>query len=264
MSQFGNAEKSKISVSAWSIYCGATQVGMSTSSGLDFDDGSKSIGVNTGETCKADVAEYLTPGNCKAKFKLVSIDKERVKAIYTAMQYTGGQLSGSSRAAKRMKENVWTFVAEQVGINGIVFNELNMSPDSLQIPIGVTTNGFGFKAGEKEHEYDVEVKGLADLSNFEKTTFKFHSATSPIVIPVPSGMFVDTIVKGAGYTVKPTITCAGLTGATFDSQILADGSLNIIILTPGTSVATPAGNFFNLTLTSGTFTTAQTARIYIG
>jgi hypothetical protein len=262
---FTNSELSKIAVSFWDVYCGRTPVGMATTSGVDFDDGTKSMGVNSGQTGKADVVEYLTTGNCKVKIKLISTDKERVKTMYPAMQYTGGRLSGSSRAAKRMKENVWTFVANQTLANNTIFNEINMSTDSFQIPRGVTTNGFGFKATDKEHEYDLEIKGLANIDDAEYSSFQFHSATTPIVLPQPSAMFVDTVVKGVGYTVKPTsITCAGLTGATFDSQLQADGSLNIIILTAGTSVATPVGNFLPLVITGGTSTTPQTARVYIG
>jgi hypothetical protein len=262
---FSNQELKKISVSAWDVYCGRTLVGMSTTSGLDFDDGSKSMGVNSGLTGKADVAEYLTTGNCKVKIKLISLDKERTKVIYPAMQYTGGRLSGSSKAAKRMKENVWTFVPQQVLADNTTYNEINLSPDAFQIPRGVTTNGYGFKATDKEHEYDLEIKGLANLDDPEYATFYHHSVATPIVLPQPSAMFVDTIVKGVGYSAIPaTITCAGLTGFAATSQLNADGSLNIIIINPGTSIVTPVGNWLPLVITGGTSTTAQTARVFVG
>jgi hypothetical protein len=236
---------------------------MVATSSFDFDDGTKTSDVKAGVTGDAAIKLYQKTGNSKAKFNLITVNPERLKLFYNALTYTAGVLSGNTQAAKELRPGVWTFVPKQVLADNTEFGDTNISPDAIQMPRGIATNGFGFKSSpDKEYNYDVEVMGLPDL---DQPGYPSWRRGAGIVLPAASGLFVDTIVKGVGYTAIPTaIAATGLTGFAATSQINADGSLNIIITNPGTAAANLVGTWINLTITGGTSTTAQTARVYIG
>jgi hypothetical protein len=186
--------------------------------------------------------------------------------VYTHMLYTtgakGGGVRGSSRAGKALKENVWTLVINGVGADNTVYDEINMHPKSIQYFKAVAVNGYGFKMSEdKAYEVEIELMALPDLDRLDYASFE----QSPnIVLPAPSGMFVNTTFPGVAYTAVPaTITCTALTGSVFTSQII-NGTLNIIMTTPGTALASFKGTFQPLVITGGTSTTPATATVYIG
>lgn len=260
-----NAESNLIKVSTYEIFCNRTALGMVSTSDFEFDDGTKTSDVKGGPTGDAALKLYQKTGNAKFKFKLITTNHERIKLFYNALTYQGGAISGNTQGAKELRQNIWTAVPRQVLADGTQYDEVNLSPDAVQLPRGVAVNGFGFKAGtDKAHEYDVEVMGIPDLDSPGLPSWRRGSTANSVVLPAPAAMFVDTIVKGVGYTTKPTITVTSITGFTADSQILADGSLNIIITNPGTTPLAALNTWIPLVLTGGTSTTAQTARVYIG
>jgi hypothetical protein len=258
-----NAEKKLISVSVWEAYCNKTSLGLVSTDNFDFDDGSKTSEVKAGITGDAALKLFQKTGNCKAKFKLISTNAERIKMFYNALTYVNGSLAGNTESAKELKSNIWTFIPKQILADGTEYNEINMSPDAIQFPAGVATNGFGFKSKtDKEHEYDVEVMGLPDLNQRGYPSWK---KGKDIVLPPAGAMFVNMLTPGAGYTVKPTGgTVTGVTGFACEYQTRADGTLNVIITNPGTAADNLIGTFVTLTIVGGTSTTPATAQVYIG
>jgi hypothetical protein len=262
---FQNAEANKIIMGNVSVFCGATEVGMIVGD-LVFDDGTKVVGSKAAQTGDAEVRLFLKTGNLKTKLSLITLDPEDTKMVYTAMLYTtgakGSGIRSSSRAAKALKENVWTLVINGVGADGTVYDEFNMHPKSVQIYRGVAVNGYGFKISEDNpFKSEIELMGLPDLDRLDYASFE----QSPnIVLPAPSGMFINTTFPGVAYTAVPTtITCAALTGSVFTSQIIS-GTLNVIMTTPGTALNSFKGTFQPLVITGGTSTTPATATVYIG
>jgi hypothetical protein len=255
------AETKNIKVGAYVPYLNATELGMIIG-GLEFMDESKPFGVKADITGDAEVGFYNNPGSCKAKFKLVSHTPERIKAIFDALIYQNGDLTNDSRAGKQLKDYVFSFLIQQVLSDGTVYNNTNVSPESYQIFKGVVVNGYKIKSeSAKAIELEIEIQGIPDLS---KQGYPSYKKGSSVTLPAPKILYIDTQVGGE-YTVKPTsITVTGVTGATFDSSINPDKTLNIFCTNYGVATVSDIETWKSLTFTGGTFVTPATARVRIG
>ena len=260
-----NNEIKKIAMGNLSVYCNATEVGM-ISGDLAFDDGTKIVYVKAAQFGDSDIKGFLKTGNCKIKAKLVTLDPEKLKSIYTAMLFVRGSrgtgIRGSGRPAKAIKENIWTFVLNGVDTDNTIYDQNNMHPKSIQFFKAVADEGYGFKISEdKPYEAEMTIKALPDA---DKPDYAQFEQSPNIVLPAPSGMFVEMLTPGVNYSALPaSITCATLSGSAFTSQIVG-GQLNIIITNPGTAATPLLGTFQPLVITGGTATTVATANIFIG
>jgi hypothetical protein len=165
-------------------------------------------------------------------------------------------------SAVEITPRIFTVVPNAIDSTGQQFNELNMHPKTIQILRGVVNSGYKIKmSGDKGWEVELEIEGMPDLSQEGSPTF---DQGPNIALPAPSSMFIEMTNAGVGYTTLPTtISCTGLTGATFGSQIIG-GRLNIFLTNPVTALAAVLGTMLPLTITGGTSTTPATGQVYIG
>jgi hypothetical protein len=253
-----NAQEIKnIKIGAYIPYLNATELGMIVG-GLEFMDESKAEGVKADVTGDADVAFYNKPGNCKAKFKIVSHTPERTRALFDALILQNGNIVNDSRAGKQLKDYVFTFVH-----NAVLSDGQTSSSESYQIYKGTVVNGYKVKSeSSKAIEIEVEVQGAPDLSKLPNMPSYIKGPN--LTLPTPRILYIDTINAG-NYSVKPTgITVAGITGAAFDSMANADGSLTIFCTNFGTAGVTDIETWKTLTITGGTSTVTASARVRIG
>lgn len=262
---FNNTELNKASMGNLAVWCNATELGL-ISGDYDFDDGTGVVGIKAAQSGDAEVKKYQKTANCKIKLKLITADPEKVRMALSAISLTRGTrglgLRGGARAAVELRPAIWTLVPNAVGIDGTIFNENTMHPKAIQVFRGVVNSGYKFKmTEEKAWELELEIEGMPD---FDRPDMAVYEQSPNISLPAPAAQYVEMLTPGVGYTVLPTsITCTGLTGSTFTSQIV-NGRLNVIMTNAGTALASALGTFLPLTITGGTSTTAATAQVYVG